>query len=337
MSAGASRPVVYITPEALVRAEGPWVTMLEQAGFEVRFPDDSTFGRGTAGDAETLRVLADASAVIAGGEHFTPTVIGGLSNLRVIARCGVGFDRVNVGVCTERGIPLTITPTSNHESVAETTFALILALAKGIVVNDARTRAGNWERASNEPIRRKTLGIFGLGRIGRSTAIRGRGMAMNVIATEAFPDRKFAEQYGIRLVDFDTLLAESDCLSLHCPLNDETRGMFNRSVFQRMKPGSVLINTARGGLVVEADLIEALKHGPLSGAGLDVFEVEPVSASNPLFQLSNVVVHPHLAGVDWLSQNEMANECADCIIKLSRNQWPDGAVVNDSLRHSWKW
>ncbi len=337
MTSGGKRPIVFITPEALVRVDGPWVSMLTQAGFDVRFPEDATFGRGMHGEGDSLRILADASAVIAGGEHFTPAVIQGLRNLRVVARCGVGFDRVNVDACNQHGIALTITPKSNHESVAETTFALILALAKGIVGNDARTRAGNWERVKTEPIRRKTLGIFGLGRIGKSTAIRGRGMAMKVIATEAFPDHQFAEKHGIRLVDFDTLLAESDYLSLHCPLNSETRGMFNRSVFQRMKPGSSLINTARGGLVVEADLIEALKHGPLSGAGLDVFEVEPVSANNPLFQLPNVVVHPHLAGVDWLSQNEMAIECAECIIKLARNEWPEGSVVNDSLRASWKW
>jgi D-3-phosphoglycerate dehydrogenase len=337
MANSGNQPVVFITPEALVRVDGPWVKLLKEAGFEVRFPEDAKFTRGVCGEAETIRVLSDAAAVIAGGEHFTPAVIDALKNLRIIARCGVGYDRVDVNAATAHGIPLTITPKSNHESVAETTFALILAVAKGIVINDKRTRSGQWARVSPEPIRGKTLGIFGLGRIGRSTAIRARVMGMNVIATETYPDLAFAEKLGIRLVDFDTLLANSDYLTLHCPLNHETKGMFNRSVFQRMKPGSVLINTARGGLVVEADLLQALTSGPLSGAGLDVFEVEPASADNPLFKLDNIVVSPHLGGVDKLSQSNMAIESAENIIQLSRNEWPHGAVVNDTLRVTWKW
>lgn len=328
---------VMFTPEALIGVRGPWVSMLEEAGFSVQFPEDPTFTRGVCGQEETIRVLKNASAVIAGGEYLTPPVIAALPKLRVIARCGVGYDRVDVPAATQRGIPVTITPTSNHESVAETTFALIFALAKNIVVNDARLRAGKWDKKSTEPVRKKTLGLFGLGRIGRSTAIRGRAMGMQVLATETYPDRQFASQQGIEIVDFETLLARSDYLSIHCPLNVETKGMFNRTVFSRMKPGSALINTARGGLVVEADLLEALKSGPLGGAGLDVFEQEPTAANNPLFQLDNVVVSPHVAGIDRLSQHDMAIESADCIIKLSRNQWPSGAVVNEQLRQGWKW
>ena len=114
MTSGGKRPIVFITPEALVRVDGPWVSMLTQAGFDVRFPEDATFGRGMHGEGDSLRILADASAVIAGGEHFTPAVIQGLRNLRVVARCGVGFDRVNVDACNQHGIALTITPKSNH-------------------------------------------------------------------------------------------------------------------------------------------------------------------------------------------------------------------------------
>jgi phosphoglycerate dehydrogenase-like enzyme len=160
---------------------------------------------------------------------------------------------------------------------------------------------------------------------------------MKVIATESYPDRAFVEKHGIELVDLDGLLAASDVVSLHCPLNEQTNRMFNRSVFARMKPSSVLINTARGGLVVEADLLAALKEGRLGGAGLDVFEQEPAAPDNPLFQLENVVVSPHLGGADQLSQDNMAIEAADCIVKLYRGQWPAGAVVNDPLRTTFKW
>ena len=330
-------PTVMFTPEALVRVHGPWITLLQEAGFTVEYPEDPTFTRGICGPEETIRVLGNASAVIAGGEYFTPAVISALPKLRVIARCGVGYDRVDIPAATRQSIPVTITPTSNHESVAETTFALLFAIAKGIVVNDAGIRSGKWAKKPTEPVRSKTLGLFGLGRIGRSTAIRGRAMGMHVLATESHPDLQFAREHQIEIVDFDTLLARSDYLSIHCPLNAETAGMFNAAVFSRMKPGSALINTARGGLVVEADLVHALKCGILAGAGLDVFEQEPTSADNPLFQLENVVVSPHLAGIDKLSQHNMAIESAESIIKLSRNQWPVGAVVNDELRQTWKW
>lgn len=330
-------PVVLITPEALVNVRGPWVTKLEEAGLTVAYPEDPTFTRGLYSAADTIRVLKPAAAVIAGGEYFTPEIQAGLPNLRVIARAGVGYDKVNVPAATSRKIAVTITPTANHEGVAEQAFAMIFAIAKGVVVNDARTRAGQWSVGCTAPLRGKTLGFFGLGRIGRSTAIRGRAMGMTVIACETYPDLAFAKQHGIELVDFDALLARSDYLSLHCPHNAQTDRMFNRDVFARMKRGSVLINTSRGRLVAEADLLVALQNGQLGGAGLDVFENEPATADNPLFALKNVVVSPHLGGADQLSQDNMAIEAADCIVKLYRGEWPVGAVVNDELHTGWTW
>jgi D-3-phosphoglycerate dehydrogenase/(S)-sulfolactate dehydrogenase len=330
-------PIVLITPEALLNSRGPWVTLLEQAGLTVAYPEDPTFTRGLYSAADTIRVLRPASAVIAGGEYFTPEILAGLPQLRVIARAGVGYDRVDVPAATARKVAVTITPTANHEGVAEQAFALIFAFAKGLVVNDARTRAGQWALGTTQPVRGKTLGLLGLGRIGRSTAIRGRAMGMTVIATETYPDLEFARMQGVELVDFETLLARSDYLSIHCPHNAQTDCMFNRDVFARMNRGSVLINTSRGRLVVEADLLEALQSGHLAGAGLDVFEKEPAAADNPLFALKNVVVSPHLGGADRLSQDNMAIEAAECIIKLYRGEWPAGAVVNDSLHADWKW
>ncbi|RPI83338.1 MAG: hypothetical protein EHM42_08505 [Planctomycetaceae bacterium] len=330
-------PTVLITPEALINVRGPWVDILEDAGLTVAYPEDPTFTRGLYSAADTVRVLRPASAVIAGGEYFTPEILADLPSLRVVARAGVGYDRVDIPESTKRKIAVTITPTANHEGVAEQAFALIFAIAKGVVVNDARTRAGQWSLGATAPLRGKTLGLLGLGRIGRSTAIRGRAMGMIVIATESYPDQGFAQQHRVELVDFETLLARSDYLSLHCPHNSQTDRMFNRTVFSRMKPGSVLINTSRGKLVVEADLLAALQSGHLGGAGLDVFEDEPATADNPLFALRNVVFSPHLGGADKLSQDSMAIEAADCIAKLYRNEWPAGAVVNDELRASWQW
>ncbi|MCX7422735.1 MAG: phosphoglycerate dehydrogenase [Planctomycetia bacterium] len=331
-------PTVLISPEAfLYQPEASYARMLSEAGFEVRYPKNPIFTRGTGPEEETIEVLRDCVAVIAGGEHLTRRVIEASPKLRVIARCGVGFDRVDVPAATERSVALTITPTANHEGVGEHALALLLAVAKNIALNDRNLRAGRWSQQLTAPVRGRTAGIVGLGRIGRSTAIRYAAMGMKVIAYEMFPDREFVAKHGIELVELDELLKRSDFVSIHCPLNDQTRGLCNESFFARMKPGSVLINTSRGGLVVETDLIAALKSGHLSGAGLDVFQQEPLSPTSPLLQVENVVLSPHLAGTDTRSMEDMGIESARNIITLSRNEWPDGAVVNAELRSRWKW
>jgi phosphoglycerate dehydrogenase-like enzyme len=330
-------PVALITPEAMREQPAPYVRILREAGFEVRYPKNPRFARGLGGPAEVIDELQGVHAVIASGEAYTSDVLEALPQLRVIARAGVGYDKVDVAAASRHGIPVTITPTSNHEAVAELTLALLLAATKSIVVNDRAVREGNWPRKLLRPIRRQVMGILGLGRIGRSTAVRAAALGMRVLATEAAPWQEFVEQHAIELVDFPTLLAESDFLSIHCPLTAETEGLFNAQVFARMKVGSVLINTARGRLVVERDLVEALRNGPLSAAALDVFEQEPPDSDNPLFKLDNVVLSPHLAGTDELSLEGMGVEAADCIVKLYQGTWPEGAVVNEQLRDTWRW
>jgi D-3-phosphoglycerate dehydrogenase len=330
-------PTVMIFPEAYINTDAPYVKMFEEAGFEIRFPDDPTFTRGLYGEDETIKQMEGMDATVAGGEHYTPRVLESLPQLKVIARAGVGFDRVNVEAASARQIAVTITPTTNHESVAELTLALLFAVTKRIVLNDRAVRAGGWPTDLLMPIRGQTFGILGLGRIGRSTATRARALGMEVLACEKYPQQDFVDEHGIELVDFGELLERSDIVSIHCPLNDETEGMMNRDAFARMKTRSILLNTARGGVVAESDLLEALQNGTIYAAGLDVFEVEPSSADNPLFQLDNVVVSPHKAGTDEKSSEEMGVEAADCVIKLYRGEWPEGAVVNDQLRDGWSW
>jgi phosphoglycerate dehydrogenase-like enzyme len=331
------KPIVLITPEAMREVEAPYVDLCREAGFEVRYPKNPHLARGLCGEQEAVAELQGVSAVLAGGDIYSESILSALPDLKVIARVGVGYDRVDIGAATARGIPVTITPTSNHEAVAELALALLFAVTKSIVANDKLVRSGKWPRMLLTPLRGRTFGVFGLGRIGRSTAVRAAALGMDVLATEIHPDEDFAREHGVRLVDFDTLLAASDYLSIHCPLTEETRGLFDAQVFAKMKPGSVLINTSRGKLVVESDLHEALQSGRLSGAGLDVYEQEPPSPDNPLFRLDNVVASPHLAGTDESSLVGMGVEAASCVVKLSRGEWPDGAVVNDELRDGWKW
>ena len=330
-------PTVLIVPESMRDVPAPYVKILRDAGFQIRYPKNPLLARGFATEADIVEEFQGVDATIAGGgESYSAAVLAKLPAMRVIARCGVGYDRVDVPAAAARGIAVTITPNSNHEAVAELMLALLFAVTKSIVINDKEVRAGRWPRQMLIPIRGKTLGIFGLGRIGCSVARRGLSLGLKVIATETFPNLDFCRSHQIELVEFNDLLARSDFLTIHCPLNEATRGMFNREVFSRMKRGAIFINTARGKLVVETDLVEALKSGQLRGAGLDVFELEPPDPANPLFQLGNVVCSPHLAGTDDLSLEAMGVEAATYIVQLFGGQWPDGAVVNKELCSTWK-
>lgn len=330
-------PICLITPESMLHKPGPHVDLLTSSGFEVRYPQNPILTRGTCSVEETVRELSIADALMAGGEVLSAEILKQLPRLQAIARFGVGYDKVHIATATELKIPVTITPTANHEAAAETALSLMFAVTKHTALNDRRLRSGFWSQAITRPIRGTTLGIVGLGRIGRSLAVRAKSLGMNVIATEQFPDQQFCVDHGIRLLPLAELLSQSDTVSVHCPLNAETRGLFNTATFAQMKPGSIFINTARGGVMVEADLIAALKSGHLFGAGLDVFEKEPLSADNPLLQVESVVLSPHLAGTDLRSVQDMANECARCITELYAGRWPDAAVVNRELRETFRW
>lgn len=332
-------PTVLITPESMRHRETPCTDILRKAGFEVRFPKNESLGAGVLSNEEAIEEMSCADAVIAGIDNYSAPIIQACkSKLRVIARCGVGYDKVDVPVATQLNIAVTITPTANYEAVAEHALSLMFASAKFVVQGDKETRLGLWNRPLTEPIRGTTLGLVGLGRIGKALAVRGLALGMRVLAFETNPPADFlAQNPAVKLVSLDELYAESDFLSLHCPLNDNTRGLINKTSLAKMKKGSTLINTARGGLVVEADLLQALTSGHLRAAGLDVFEVEPTSAENPLFKLDNVVVTPHLAGIDWLSLQNMGIESANNIVNLYNNRWPEGAVVNHQLKSTWKW
>lgn len=330
-------PTCLIVPEAMREVPERYVDVLKDAGFDIKYPKNPQLARNLGGEAELLSELQGIDATIAGSEGYTPSVLAACPQLRVIARAGVGYDGVNVPAATDNSIPVTITPTANHEAVAEMTLALLFAASRMIVSNDKQVRAGNWPRRLPMATRGKTMGIFGLGRIGSSLAYRALALGMRVLATEKFPNPEFVRSHNIELVGLDQLLANSDIVSVHAPLSDETRGLFNAKAFARMKPGSIFLNTARGGLMVEADLHDALSSGHLRAAGLDVFEKEPPSSDNPLFQLDNLVVSPHIAGADETSLVAMGIEAAECIASLYRGNWPDGAVVNDSLKGTFRW
>lgn len=325
-------PTVVVT--AKIEQEGPHNRIFADHGFQVAFPpaDCDVFQ-----EDQLIALLQDADASLAGSEPYTPRVISALPKLRVIARAGVGYDAVNLAACDQADIPVCITPGVNHHSVAEHTIALLMAIARGFPLLDRKVRDNRWNRKSHPRVMGRTLGLVGLGRIGQATATRGVGLGMKVIAYEPFPNLEFCTQWNIELVDRDTLFAQSDYVSLHCPMSAENHHLINKTSIARMKPGVKIINTARGPLINETDLYEALKSGRVAAAGLDVFEVEPLPLSSPLLTLDNVLVSGHVAGLDDESACGTSQMCAEIVVGLHAGRWPEGCVVNLKGRTGWTW
>lgn len=330
-------PLVIVSTDGSATESAPCLDYLRAAGFEARLVTDPSLARGRASDDQVIAKLAGAEAVIAWGEQYNRKVLAGIPDLRVLARSGVGFDTVDVPAASELDKVVTITPTANYEAVAEHTIAFLMAQAKWMVKGHNELAGGTWRGLPRGAVRGKTLGLLGLGRIGRAVAVRASALGMKIVATEMYPDTAFVEKYGITLLPMDEMLSGADYVSLHCPLNDETRGIINREALARMPEGSVLINTARGGLVVEADVVASLASGHLGGAALDVFEQEPIDPNNPLLAMENVIVSPHIAGSDKQSLDDMGMEAAQNIIDLSQGKWPGQAVVNKELEGKWRW
>ena len=225
-------PSVLIGPYLLRNAPGRFRDILTEAGFE---PVDPPGGPALSRD-ELLPYLPRIDALIAGGERMTPELFAMAPRLRAIARTGVGYDLIDMAAATQHRVAVSITPGTNHDSVAEQTMALLLALARRIVSNDRLIHEGGWDRSLVEPVRGKTLGLIGMGRIGRAVAVRARAFGMDLVAFDTILDAEFDRAHGIRRLSLDELVRCSDVVSLHVPLTDVTRGMVNRDFLARMRP-----------------------------------------------------------------------------------------------------
>jgi D-3-phosphoglycerate dehydrogenase len=247
--------------------------------------------------AALLEAIADADAlVIRSATKVTREVIAAASKLAVIGRAGIGVDNVDVAAATARGIVVMNTPGGNTVTTAEHALALLISLARHIPQATASMKAGRWEKSRfvGMELFNRTLGVIGLGNIGRIVAERARGLGMKVIAHDPFLSPDAAAKLDVELVDLDTLLARSDAITVHVPKTKETTGLLGRKAFAQVKRGVLLVNAARGGIVDEDALLEALNSGAVGGAGLDVFVEEPAKAGNPLIAHERVVCTPHL-------------------------------------------
>lgn len=293
------------------KLESPGLDLLRQAGIEL----DERHGLKGPALQEALR--AADGVIVRSGTTVTAELLENPGKLRAVVRAGVGVDNIDVAAATRRGIVVMNTPGGNTVSTAEHTLTLLLALARGVPAADASIRQGKWERSKfvGTQLAGKTLGILGLGRVGREVARRAIGLDMKVVGLDPFlaPDR--AAQLGIESVpDLDALLPRCDFLTLHVPGGPETRDLIGAAQLARLPKGARVLNCARGGIVNEPALVEALQSGHLAGAALDVFAQEPPPADHPLLKLPNVVLTPHLGASTVEAQTSVAREAAQLLI-----------------------
>ena len=315
---------VLVCVSHLADRDAPYLARLEQAGFVV---EQNRLGRHYTED-ELCQVLPGVFATIAGGEPYTDRVLTAAKDLKVIARFGVGYDNVDVTAATQHGVAVAMAFGTNHESVADGAFALMAGIAGDLVRRDQLVRSGGWGAAFHHGLWRSTVGIVGLGRIGRALARRCRGFEMRLLGYDTAPDMVWAAEHGVQLVPLETLLRESDFVSLHAPHTAETENMMNAHTLGLMKGTAYLVNTARGALVDEDALADALRRGVIAGAGIDVFRSSPPTGS-PLLTLPNVLLTPHSTGMDTTAEVAMSNRCIDSILAIASGKDPgDPYVLN---------
>ena len=263
--------------------------------------------------------------VIRSATKVTGDILAAAKNLKVVGRAGIGLDNVDIAEATKHGVVVMNTPTGNVITTAEHTIAMMMALTRNIPLGTATLKAGKWEKKKlqGREVFNKTLGIIGLGKIGSIVADRARGLKMQVIVHDPFLSPEQIEKAGYEPVALDALYQRADYITVHVPKMKETLGLLNRAAFEQMKDGVMIINCARGGIVAEADLNEALRSGKVAGAALDVFEKEPPGAT-PLFEVDRVVCTPHLGASTLEAQTNVAVQVAEQIIAYLK----DGTITN---------
>ncbi len=304
------------------------VEILEQAGLKVTAP-------GQMKREETLAAIADADAlIIRSATKADAALINASTKLKAIARAGVGVDNVDLEAASAKKIAVMNTPAGNTVATAEFAFGLMLALARHIPQSFVSMQAGKWDRKSYQGVelRGKTLGIVGYGRIGQAVGNRAAAFDMNVLAYDPYIPADVVAKLGGELVTLDELLAQSDFISLHSIITDETRGMINAANIAKMKKGVRIINAARGALINDVDLAEALKSGQVVGAALDVYNEEPPQAGHPLIGLPNVIHTPHLAASTDEAQVAVAIEAAELIVAALQKGEFKNVVNADALK-----
>ncbi|MCS7136071.1 MAG: C-terminal binding protein [Nitrososphaerota archaeon] len=293
--------------------------------------------KGTAED-DLLAEVKDVDVMLVVYAKITKRIIESAPRLKGIVRYGIGVDNVDIRAATEMGVYVANVPDYCIGTVAEHTFALLLALTRKIILADRIVRSAGWKIWTQQPtelmgndLEGKVLGLIGMGNIGSAVAIRAKAFGMKVIAYDPYLEKDKARSLDAELVDLDTLLKNSDFVSIHVPLTPETRGMIGEQELRKMKRTAYLINTSRGPIVRESALYKALKDGWIAGAALDVYEKEPPDRDNPLFRLDNVVLTPHIAWYTEEALKRLKRSVAEEAIRILNGMPPKSLVNKDVL------
>lgn len=313
---------VLITSRSFGKVSDEPLQILKDAGIEVTL-------MGTDFDEERFKeAIPEYDALIIGAHKFYPEDMRRCPNLKIICKHGAGLDNIYLDVAKELGITVTNVPAMNSNAVADLAFGHILNISRGISAANARVHNGEWKTYTGKDVYKKTLGLVGFGAIAKNVARRAHGFSMQVLAYDPFV-KEVPEEFNdyVKLVDFDTVVKMSDIISIHVPLTDETRNLFDKKTIYKMKKEAYLINTGRGGIINEADLYECMKAGHLGGAALDVVEVEPIENNNPLLTLENVVITPHMGMYSVEAISAVSIVCAQNVVKKLQGENPDYMVV----------
>tara|TARA_B100001971_G_C18241464_1_gene571241 strand:- start:944 stop:1930 length:987 start_codon:yes stop_codon:yes gene_type:complete len=311
------------------------ITLLKKAGLDVEINKDENK---ILSKKELIRKIKDKNALLSLlTDKIDKEVLSSAPNLKIIANYAVGFDNIDVKAASEKGITVTNTPGVLTETVAEHTFALMMASARRIVESDKFTKQGKYKAWGpllflGHDLKDKTLGIIGLGRIGSAVAKRAvKGMGMKLIYNKRHRDKPFEKKYGAEFASLNTLLKKSDFISIHVPLTPKTRHLISSKEFKLMKNNAILVNTSRGPIVDEKALVNALKNKKIAGAALDVFECEPeitcsTSSITQLRDLDNVILTPHIASASVETRSKMAEMAALSIVDFAKGKLPKNIV-----------
>ena len=326
----ASDWIVLATASAIEGVGQASAEMLIEAGCDIRLPD--TFQAHPAAALQPL--LADVQGIYAGVDEFSAKVLASeeAAKLQIISRWGVGYDSIDVAAATELGIVITYTPGLLDEAVADYTFALLLGVARRIHTGYLSMHHGGWSQQWGHDVHGKTLGIVGCGRIGTAVARRAAGFNMRLLAYDPFP-KEAAQELGVEFVSLETLLQQSDYVSLHAAVTPETEDLISAPQLQLMKPDSYLINAGRGALVNETDLTACLNAHGIAGAAVDTYHVEPLPVDHPLHSAANLLMSPHQASFTAETGQRVSHACAQAIIDLKQGQRPQ-FVLNTEVFES---
>ncbi len=313
---------VLLTTTSFQDTPGAHHDLLAGAGFEI------VRERGPLPESRMLELAGSFDAFLCGDDAITQAVIDkSLPRLKIISKYGIGVDKIDVKYATAKKIPVLFTPGVNHTTVAEHTFLLLLALEKNLVYAVDATRKGEWKRKTGHELLDKTIGIVGLGRIGKEVAIRARAFGMHPVGYDIYWDEAFAKQHGVkRAATLDEIFSVSDYLSLHTNLTPETRDMISAKSIAKMKKGVLILNCARGEIVNTKDIAAALQSGQVGGYGTDVLDQEPPPADHPLLKLPNCVVTPHVASRTFESVVRQATTSVENLLRAARGEKPIAQV-----------